>query len=141
MIVGACRLPAGRAAARRVAADPVRVHLLCAVVPSLHRRAAIIRRNAREGIVRHRCHALGCDRACPPALLMCGPCWGRVPVALQREVYRTVKLRGPSVDATWAPWWRAQARAIAAVAFVRDADAERHYLAHELAFADSLEAP
>ena len=91
--------------------------------------------------MRHSCHALGCDRACPPAHLMCAPCWGRVPPALQREVYRTVKLRGPSVDATWAPWWRAQARAIAAVAFARDVDAERHYLAHELAFADQLEAP
>jgi len=34
-----------------------------------------------------------------------------VPKSLQNEIYRTVKLRGPSVDETWAPWWDAQAKA------------------------------
>lgn len=43
-----CTLPRGRRAAYKVAVDPVRVHLLCKVLPSLRRRAQIIRRNARE---------------------------------------------------------------------------------------------
>ena len=37
---------------------------------------------------------------------------------LQTEVNRTVGLRGPRVDATWAPWWRAQAKAIVHVAIL-----------------------
>ena len=90
----------------------------------------------------HHCHALGCKAPCPPAWLMCKPCWLQVPPPLQAEVYRTVKLRGPVVDATWAPWWRAQARAIAHVAMLREPNeaARDHYLKRELDFADELEA-
>lgn len=81
-------------------------------------------------------------------MLMCGPCWSKVPTDLQREVYRTVKLRDPkSVDETWAPWWRAQARAIHYVGMLSDAASGRppdprgaKYLAREMAFADDLEA-
>lgn len=89
----------------------------------------------------HHCHALGCKRGCPPKWLMCGPCWALVPTVLQREVYRTVKLRGPVADATWAPWWRAQANAIARVAFLVEPDAMRRdaYLDREMAFAETLE--
>lgn len=89
----------------------------------------------------HHCHALGCKRARPPKWLMCGPCWSRVPAELQAEVYRTVKLRGPRADATWAPWWRAQARAIAHVAHLDEPNAPRKdaYLERELGFADVLE--
>lgn len=72
---------------------------------------------------------------------MCGPHWARVPADLQREVYRTVKLRGPDADKTWAPWWRAQAKAIAHVAFLEHPDVAKRdaYLARELGFADELE--
>ena len=89
----------------------------------------------------HHCHALGCKRVCPPRWLMCRECWARVPAEFQAEVYRTVKLRGPSADATWAPWWRAQARAIAHVAFlVSPNDAKRDaYLARAMATADRME--
>ena len=90
----------------------------------------------------HTCHALGCKRPCPPRWLMCGQCWDRVPADLQREVYRTVKLRGPDADASWAPWWRAQARAIAHVAFLVHPDVGKRdaWLAREMRVADSLEA-
>ena len=67
----------------------------------------------------HKCHAWGCDRPCPPAHLMCGECWGMVDRRTQAEVYRTVALRGPHVDHTWAAWWRAQAIACAEVASQR----------------------
>jgi hypothetical protein len=89
----------------------------------------------------HHCHALGCKRACPPRWLMCRTCWAFVPADIQAEVYRTVKLRGPEADASWAPWWRAQARAIAHVAFISHPDVEKRdrYLARELRFADQLE--
>ena len=89
----------------------------------------------------HHCHALGCKAACPPRWLMCRACWGLVPADLQAEVYRTVGLRGPHADATWAPWWRAQARAIAHVAFLKSPIVKKRdaYLARELAFADTLE--
>jgi hypothetical protein len=92
--------------------------------------------------MKHRCHALGCANPCPPRMLMCRACWGQVPKALAAEVYRTVGLRGARVDATWAPWWRAQAQAIAHVAHLREPNEERRdaYLARAMAFADSLEA-
>lgn len=47
---------------------------------------------------------------------MCRRHWALVSASLQTEVYRTAKVRGPDVDVTWAPWWRAAHRAIAAVA-------------------------
>ncbi len=89
----------------------------------------------------HHCHALGCKAPCPPAHLMCGPCWAQVPADLQREVYRTVVLRGPHADATWAPWWRAQARAIAHVAHLREPNTARRdaYIAKAERFAETLE--
>jgi hypothetical protein len=91
--------------------------------------------------VSHHCHALGCKAACPPRMLMCRACWSKVTPDLQAEVYRTVKLRGPCCDKTWAPWWRAQARATAHVAFLVSPDVARrdHYLNRELSFADRLE--
>jgi hypothetical protein len=90
----------------------------------------------------HHCHALGCDKPCPPRWLMCSNCWSKVPADLAAEVYRTVRLRGAEVDASWAPWWRAQAQAIAHVAFLREPNAEKRdkYLKRELDFADSLES-
>ena len=60
----------------------------------------------------HHCHAIRCNAPCPPRMLMCRACWSLVSPETQAEVYRTVKLRtGASADATWAPWWRASARA------------------------------
>lgn len=61
--------------------------------------------------MKHTCHLPGCAAGCPPRWLFCRGHWAMVPPSIQREVYRTVKLRGPSVDASWAPWWRAQAQA------------------------------
>jgi hypothetical protein len=61
---------------------------------------------------------------------------------MQREVYRTVKMRGKYVDETWAPWWRAQAHAIAHVArmqYTDKSEAIDRVLKKELAFADQLE--
>lgn len=91
--------------------------------------------------MKHHCHALGCKTTCPPRMLMCRACWSQVPPDLQAEVYRTVKLRGPSADRTWAPWWRAQAKATAHVAMLKQPNeaARDRYLARELAFADTLE--
>jgi len=90
----------------------------------------------------HHCHALGCKSDCPPRWLMCRPCWSRVPPDVQAEVYRTVRLRGRTVDASCAPWWRAQARAIAHVAHLKEPNVERRdaYLARAMTFADQLEA-
>lgn len=59
----------------------------------------------------HTCHLPPCKRACAPQYLFCREHWDLVPSKMQQEVYRTVKLRGSSVDKTWAPWWRAQAAA------------------------------
>ncbi len=89
----------------------------------------------------HHCHALGCASACPPRWLMCKACWSLVPSPLQAEVHRTVKLRGVRVDATWAPWWRAQAKAIGYVAHLKEPNEGKRdaYLARALSFADLLE--
>lgn len=96
----------------------------------------------------HRCHVKPCRNPCPRRLLTCRVCWSHVPHDIGDEVYRTVKLRGRRVDKTWAPWWRAQARAIDAVLRAGVATGrwtEAHpgvfdlELADALAFADYLE--
>lgn len=73
---------------------------------------------------------------------MCRSCWSKVPADLAAEVYRTVGLRGKLIDSSWAPWWRAQAKAIAHVAFLVEPNVEARdrYLAHAMKFADQLEA-
>lgn len=40
---------------------------------------------------KHTCHAEGCTRIVPPALLMCGRHWKQVPRDLQRDVWRTYR--------------------------------------------------
>jgi hypothetical protein len=72
---------------------------------------------------------------------MCRSCWWKVPGQLRDEVNRTVGLRGETVDASWAPWWRAQAKAIAHVAMTVEPNAEKRdrYLDREMKFADELE--
>lgn len=64
-----------------------------------------------------------------------------VPKPLQDEVYRTVRLRARVIDATWAPWWRAQARAIAHVAFQEHPDEKKRdwYLKRAMQTADEME--
>jgi hypothetical protein len=90
----------------------------------------------------HHCHALGCKKPCPPRWLMCRWCWAQVPKDIQSEVYRTVAQRGKMIDATWAPWWRAQARAIAHVAHLKEPNERRRdaYLEREMLVADRMEA-
>ncbi len=96
---------------------------------------------------KHTCHALGCTKGCPPGHLMCRACWACVPPDMQAEVYSALRTRDTgAVDATWAAWWRAQAKAIHHVAMERDKLDGRpvdprgaKYLERELAFADSLE--
>lgn len=39
----------------------------------------------------HTCHARGCNRACPPRLLMCPPCWSTVPPALSPLIYEAMR--------------------------------------------------
>lgn len=39
------------------------------------------------------CPILGCKRGRSPGMLMCKPCWSRVPAELQREVYAAWKQR------------------------------------------------
>lgn len=77
-----------------------------------------------------------------------------VPRDIAAEVYRTVDKRDDAVNASWAPWWRAQARAANAV-LLKELKAKKHELTEvqildyedriatllhrELTFADSLE--
>lgn len=84
---------------------------------------------------------------------MCARCWALVPADLQRAVYDTVGLRKNvaklAPDESWAPWWRAQAKAIDAAlreGVKRGLWAEREpgvtfdkTLAGDMAFADYLE--
>ena len=91
--------------------------------------------------VGHHCHALGCTNRCPPRHLMCLACWDKVPRSLQTEVNNTFLLRAPTIDGSWAPWWRAQAKAIAHVAYLKEPNesARGRYLTREFAFAERLE--
>lgn len=90
----------------------------------------------------HHCHALGCKNACPPKWLMCRACWAAVPEDMAEEVYRTVKLRARVIDASWAPWWRAQAKAIAHVAFMKEPNVVKRdaYLARAERTAERMES-
>jgi hypothetical protein len=91
---------------------------------------------------RHRCHALGCTAPCPPKHLMCPGHWALVPTDLQAEVYRTASLRGKARDKTWAAWWRASHRAMAAVRLLERPDLGEQvqkWLDHQLDMAAFLE--
>lgn len=92
----------------------------------------------------HTCHLPGCLSACPPRHLFCASHWAMVPRSIQTRVYATVKKRGKHVDASWAPWWRAQAEATAAVLRKTRPEAEAQiakWLAHEMDVAAKMEAP
>lgn len=45
----------------------------------------------------HTCHAIGCNRQCPPRMLMCRLCWRRVPKHLQKAVYANYR-PGQEID-------------------------------------------
>lgn len=89
----------------------------------------------------HTCHAPGCKRSCPSRLLMCHDCWRLVPKVIQDRVCATVTQRNSSIDASWAPWWRAQAQACAAVALAKGSNPAivDRVLQRDLAFATKLE--
>lgn len=97
----------------------------------------------------HRCHALSCGKSCPPAHLCCRACWALVSPETQREVYRTVKLRGPDCDHTWAAWWRASHRAMYEIAIAQGLDGRENehgncwsastWLERQMETADELE--
>ena len=71
---------------------------------------------------------------------MCGMHWAMVPKDMQDEVYRTVKLRAKTIDASWAPWWRAAERAVVYVAKIDHPDHDwEPYLKMQMAVADRLE--
>ena len=88
----------------------------------------------------HHCHALGCRNKCPPKHLMCMSCWQKVPPTLQQEVWNTYDLRADTIDGSWAPWWRAQAKAIGHVAFPNDSAMRERFIAKEMKFAATLES-
>lgn len=68
------------------------------------------------GAVSHTCHIPICKAYCPPKHLYCGTHWAMVPAEIQAEVYATVgKRKSNEVNASWAPWWRAVAKAEEAV--------------------------
>lgn len=105
---------------------------------------------AAQALAVHTCHLPYCASPCPPRHLFCARHWGMVPRELQSRVYATVKRRNPdAIDGTWAPWYRAQANASAAVlrreaelAGQRGPEAETRitkWLEHELAVADHME--
>lgn len=92
--------------------------------------------------MKHTCHVPSCKKACPPAHLMCRKCWSMVEPDTQREVYATVRQRNRSCDASWAPWWRAQATAVDEVLrqlHPNEDERREKLLAREMKFADSLE--
>ena len=64
----------------------------------------------------HRCHAIGCEKEVPPAMLMCLRHWRMVPRPLQKEVWRTYR-RGQEIDKNPSTaYLMAQKDAVAAVA-------------------------
>ena len=92
----------------------------------------------------HVCHLPSCKAECPPAHLMCAKHWRMVSKPTQAKVYSTVRRRGTTgVDSTWAPWWRAQARAIDEVLKIVHPNAVEQrakVLARDLEFANRLDS-
>lgn len=90
----------------------------------------------------HHCHVPGCKTATEPRMLTCAPHWRLVPADIQREVYATVGKRGKLIDASWAPWWRAQTKAIHAIMQAEGRDAEKlaKWFEREMKTADAMEA-
>lgn len=88
---------------------------------------------------KHTCHAHRCDKACPPKHLMCSEHWAEVPAHIQKDVYRYAKRRAPTVNKTWAPWWRAAHQAIAHVMRVEGYSIADAYETHEMKVADQME--
>lgn len=69
-----------------------------------------------ERAANHTCHAAGCETRVPPRLLMCAKHWRKVPLGLQRRVWRTYR---PGQEVTMDPspaYVEAARAAIAAVA-------------------------
>jgi hypothetical protein len=58
----------------------------------------------------------GCGRVVRIGHLMCGPCWGQVPYALKREVWRTWGDLGQGADGAIEAYREARDAAIGAVA-------------------------
>ena len=66
--------------------------------------------------MRHTCHALGCNVAVPPKMLMCLPHWRMVPRDLQKAVWREY-VPGQEIRKDPTPAYMAvQAAAVDAVA-------------------------
>lgn len=82
----------------------------------------------RQRTAPHRCHAIGCDEAVPPALLMCSRHWRLVPRVLQREVWQAYR-KGQEIDKRpSAAYLTAAGRAIAAVAEIERRQGRPHQL-------------
>ncbi len=88
--------------------------------------------------MKHHCHAIDCKAPCAPKLLMCRKHWFMVHPDIREEVYATYRARGPRMDASWAPWWRAQTRARACVALEEGIDPTPE-VTRGMAHADRLE--
>jgi hypothetical protein len=56
----------------------------------VERRIMTVAAELRERAInrRHKCHALGCERPCAPAHLMCSKCWATTPDRFRRDVWR-----------------------------------------------------
>lgn len=100
---------------------------------------AVLRAAKGGGDLRTTCKAIGCREAIGSQFLMCRGHWSKVPKELQDEVYRTFRARNSVMDATWAPWWRAQARAVAAIHPWVNETAKELWLSHEESCAVRLE--
>ena len=89
----------------------------------------------------HHCHLPGCRVSTPPRYLMCPKHWRLVPEDLAADVYATVDTRDKVCNGSWAPWWRAQAKAIHAVQLATGVSQEAadRRLKDELLQADALD--
>jgi hypothetical protein len=67
---------------------------------SIDAKVSHVRREVRKGQTRdHECHAKGCSRQVPPALLMCARHWKMVPRNIQKAIwthYQTGQEKGES---------------------------------------------
>lgn len=78
------------------------------------------------------CHLPGCPRRCAKGHIFCAHHWRLVSPALRRKVMATSKQRGERIDATWAPWWKAQATAKAQVLRKIHGDEDREWIDNQL---------
>jgi hypothetical protein len=86
----------------------------------------------------HRCEAINCSAPCPERAVFCEFCFLHVPRDLLVAMFSAQRMKADKPGRSWAPFWRARARAIKAIADARGTQISPSYVAQADAYAARL---